>query len=471
MRGFRQINQELSQLKTFRALLDYLSLASLERVAFILLAVWGLTPVFVLLHGIGKPQGDLSIQLNNISQTRIFWYTILTQVGVLGCALGILFLVKSILKARAGGVSFKQYFQGHIVPILFFLLLLWSFFSFVLSDNHRVSFYGTLYRYDGFMTYLLYGGLFCCGYVLRNLRLFKVLLEIFTGASTFLACLFVINLPGINGFFSLNPDSAIFFNQNHYGYFLCLAILAAAFLFLLEQRSWLFLVFRILAFAVLVAALAFNGSFGPYLAVVVGLLASFIILCLVQRHRLQRIWLILAVFLSVSILVNLINQRLSADFWTLFGDTSEILNNGENAGSAGSGRWQLWTNGVRFITERPLFGYGPDNLGIQYAAVGIKIDRPHNELIQIAASLGLPALLFYLTALGILLVSFIRRLKQLPMLTIGLFCLLLAYMASAMVGNSMFYTTPFFMMFLGVFSGQMLPAGLGDTVSAIKPSL
>lgn len=470
MRGFRQVCQEIGQLKTIRALLDYLSLASLERFAFLLLSYWVLTPIIVLLSGIGKPQGDMSIQLNNMSQTRIFWYTILSQIGILGCALLILVLVKSILKARADDVGFKLYLIGHFTQIMFFLMLLWSFFSFIFSDNHRISFHGTLYRYDGFMTYLLYCGLFCCGYILRSRLLIKVLLEIYTGASTVLACLFVINLPGINGLFSLNKDSAIFFNQNHYGYFLCLAIMAAVLLLLLEQRNWLFLIFRIMVFAVLVAALLFNGSLGPYIAVVVGLLCSLALLHLMSKHQLKRIWLAPAVFIAVSVLLNLSNHRLGLDFMILFGDAKEILNNGENAGSAGSGRWQLWTNGLRFITERPFFGYGPDNLGAQYAAMGIKIDRPHNELIQIAASLGLPALLFYLTALGSLLISFIRRLKRLPVMMIGLFCMLAAYMVSAMVGNTMFYTTPFFMMFLGIFTGQMQTDDLGSSNSTLKPN-
>ena len=132
-----------------------------------------------------------------------------------------------------------------------------------------------------------------------------------------------------------------------------------------------------------------------------------------------------------------------------------IKNKSDKAASAGSGRWILWVKAAEFTAEKPLFGYGPDNLGERYAEEGIKIDRPHNEFLQISASLGIPALIFYLSGLASLYINFIRNRKQSTPFIIGLICTVTAYLVSSMFGNTMYYTTPFFMAILGITAGQI----------------
>jgi O-antigen ligase len=122
--------------------------------------------------------------------------------------------------------------------------------------------------------------------------------------------------------------------------------------------------------------------------------------------------------------------------------------------SAGTGRWILWMNGLKFISEKPVLGYGPDNLGKQYAKVKISTDRPHNELIQFAASLGIPAAIFYIIAIGSYFLVFLKLRKRASTLEIAILCAVIAYLASSMFGNTMYYTSPFFFMILGLSSGS-----------------
>ena len=133
----------------------------------------------------------------------------------------------------------------------------------------------------------------------------------------------------------------------------------------------------------------------------------------------------------------------------LFGINS-IINSDENAEFAGSGRWRLWVNGIKFVFEKPLFGYGPENLGYRYLMEDIKLDRPHNEIIQFAASLGVPAALFYIAALLIHFRNLFRYRKQASVLCIGLYSVVFTYFVSSMFGNTMFYTSPFYFMILGL---------------------
>ena len=99
------------------------------------------------------------------------------------------------------------------------------------------------------------------------------------------------------------------------------------------------------------------------------------------------------------------------------------------------------------IPDRPIFGYGPEGLTGDYAAA-VGVDRPHNELIQYAVFLGIPALLMYLSALITLFVRQWRNMKQLSGLTIVAAGVVVGYVTSSLFGNTMFNTVPYYWMML-----------------------
>ena len=138
------------------------------------------------------------------------------------------------------------------------------------------------------------------------------------------------------------------------------------------------------------------------------------------------------------------------NFFILFKDTTKIVSNDETAGQAGSSRWKLWVTALDFIKNRPIFGYGPDSLGKPYEELNIKIDRPHNEYLQFAASLGIPALIFYLSALFLVFKRAFKNRKNISTNTIIALCSVLAYLVSAFFGNTMFYTSPYFFILLAI---------------------
>jgi len=140
----------------------------------------------------------------------------------------------------------------------------------------------------------------------------------------------------------------------------------------------------------------------------------------------------------------------------LTNDVSKILIDSSNADQAGSNRWGLWRKGIIFALMKPWFGHGPENLRHLYQQYGpMNIDRPHNELIQIAASLGFPALLFYVSGLLIHMINFFKHWKYIDLLGIGIFISIATYLISSFLGNSMYYTTPFYFMLLGISYGLL----------------
>lgn len=279
------------------------------------------------------------------------------------------------------------------------LLLIWAILSTIFSDNFRLSLSGSMYRRDGLISYIAYAGLFTCGYLLNEKYYFQKVLKWFVWTSSFLALLMLLNIDYINQLFTFHPNSAVFYNINHFAYYLCMAIMSAMAMYMIETNPESKRKQFVLCFIVLVAALVKNKSFGPYLAVAAGLIFTLISISLYNRKYIKDIAKISIIFVITSFIMNIFYGVIGAEIINLFSGINDIIQEAETAAKAGSGRWEIWTHGLKFVAEKPIFGYGPENLGARYLAEGIAHDRPHNEFIQIAASLGIPALLFYLLAL------------------------------------------------------------------------
>jgi O-antigen ligase len=451
----KKVNREIGNIHTMRELAGYISDHTLEKLAFFFLLIWNLTPILVMLLNTTFKQGDMFTEMMNQSTRATFWLVFLKQAGFVGCIIGLIAFLKSIFKARSEKLSLPKYLAGHAFPFLLFSMLAWSTISCLLSDNLDLSFYGDAYRNEGLLVYYSYAGIFICSYQIRSAKLLQWLLNFFVAVSSFLSLLVLMNDQPLDEFLGLDPKAAVFNNANHFGYYLCMAVVISLILILKEERFKAALLPRFICFALLSAALLQNQSFGPYLAVIVGFICLAVFIFKFLRSRKRLLIVSLAIFILVSIIMNLYMHFFLSDLFTLLNDTENILSGSDAARSAGSGRWPLWANGLQFIIERPLFGYGPDNLGARYLAAGITIDRPHNELIQFAASLGLPALLAYLSAMVVLMVSFFRKKAFASIYSVGLFCAIAAYLFSSLLGNSMYYTTPFFMILLGLLGGLL----------------
>ena len=452
----KRVYEDIHKMERGSELINYIPIQLIEKVAALLMIIWILSPIIVMFLG------NIDQSLLGFKQVimSIYWYEILQTIGFLGCILNIIIFSKSVLKVKIEKTSMKQYLKSNFFTLFLFLMLFWSILSCLASDNIYLSVNGTEYRKEGIVAYFAYCGIFGCGYIIRSKQLIYRIFEFFTISATLLSILMLINSETINNMLGLTVDSAIFFNQNHFAYYLCMSIMCAVFLFEIEKKSTFKLIFRIIIFAILTAALVRNQSLGPYLAVVVGLLCSIILTIWIDKKLLKRILLAVAVFIIVTIVMNISDNHLYLDLSILGLDIFKIAKGtAQDKVHVGSDRWPLWINGLRFITERPLFGYGPDNLGEQYAKVNIVIDRPHNEFIQFAASLGIPALIFYIAALAMHFIVFLKQRKKVLVVQVGIVCAVITYLASSMFGNTMYYTSPFFFMMLGLSGGMQKVLG------------
>ena len=338
-------------------------------------------------------------------------------------------------------------------------MLIWSLIASLLADDLVLAFYGTSYRNDGFFTYCIYAAIYCCAQINSCENRREKVLQYFILAS-FPLCLVTI-LQYFNfsteifGIYYQEPllfnmkYAAVFYNTNHYGYYLTMIVAVSAGLYLKSGKT-LLQSFYLLAFILNTWCLVINNTFGCYLAV--------FFICIFAPALLYReskkcnktkslIPLLLFLLLTISS-----SQIVTNNFQALSSDVKNIATENSAAKNAGSKRWELWTNGLDMLKAKPIFGYGPENLKKEYLARDIDQDRPHNEYLQHALFLGIPALILYLAALYLLLTKWFLNLQNLEISTFVSGLAVIAYLCSAFFGNTMFYTTVYLFLLLGYIS-------------------
>lgn len=366
---------------------------------------------------------------------------------LLGALAGVLAMCRWWRNGRSLPRLDRAGLKARLLPVCLGLVLLWSFFSALLSCNRYISFFGTAYRQEGFVTYCFYAVLFAAGLMLSEKQV-RLVMEVLAATCALIGILTIAQQQEVELFFYLEETrNAMFHNNNHYGYYLGICLPACMGLALADRRLH---PLRLAEFWLICNAAAVNSVRGSFLGMAAAVAGWNLVVLCVRREKWKRLLVLDAVFVGTILWLNTGSELLDrmehlADELGTVDKTDQ-----EAVDDLGSGRGVHWRLGLQYATQRPLFGYGPDNLGFLYEMEERNLtDRPHNELIQIAASLGTPALIFYVTGLGSHLRSFLGCVKKLSLVQIALFASVGSYLVGSMVGNTMYYTTPYFYMILG----------------------
>lgn len=384
-------------------------------------------------------------------------YIYMKIVGIIGFILLLIEICKELHIKKD-----KKEYEKEILPITILgIFLIWTFICCVFSPKPEIAFFGTEYRKDGLISYLAYAGFLGCAFLIKSEKAKKILINYFVGVA--IANIIIVELYNREIATTIFANRSItrtcFFNLNHYGYYLLIATTVANFLFITEENKYKKIIY-ILAYAFLLYYLILNNTFGCYLALAFTLLIFFIYSLISKDKRIIACISIL-LFVAMSFMIQKTRNIAGDNIKNLAKDVENIVMLGNEkiedkekkqqaVNHAGSGRIQIWKHGIKFFAERPLFGYGPENLEVKYKEVGIQQDRPHNLIIQMLTTSGIIGFITYFTAIGIIL---IRALKSIDIENeihvISLACVI-AYLISAMFGNSMYYTSPYFFIFLGL---------------------
>lgn len=398
----------------------------------------------------------------NLIYTYVFgsqWYQALLMLGFLMALVSALVIARRLDSTDPRVLMTADRIRRNLLPAGLLLMLLWSFLSALLSGNWKICFLGDDYRQEGVLTYCLYAMVFLTALQLSEKHM-KWVAEVLCAACAVSGILVITGGKLIPGLFYLEQDlrAAMFHQYNHYGYFLAICFPVCFGLALQVRKAALPLSLpRLAEFWLICNAIAFNSVRGSFVAILVAL-AGWNLAVLTGHRSHWKELLVLDLVFALTILGLNTGSTLLERMDFLFREVEQVQQNLPTASDAevsaaidnlGTERVLLWRLGIQFALEKPIFGYGPDNLGHLYSAVRYNLpDRPHNELIQFAASLGFPALIFYVTAIGSHVAAFFRRFRKLNLFHLALFASAGCYLVSSMLGNTMYYTTPYYIMML-----------------------
>ncbi len=418
-----------------------------SKASFIILMAYCLSLPFTMLY--------MAFFRDNIQGFCILFIETLTQLLV------SLFLMHIFLHGKISEI--KDLFKFQIWDLLFLALLIWSGISTLLADDLELAIIGTGYRSEGFTMYITYASIYICCKLITKSTAPKTLISTYCISISLLSVMTLIQAnpniqsslgiigENLNGFvFSHMKYAAIYPNTNHYAYVLNMAILGLAGLYLISQGWKKYLYLTLFCFNIW--ALVLNNTFGCYLGSMFGLIFLVILFTIRNKQALKPSLLLVSLFIAISIATSVTNDGILFDnfintFWELFGKDKLIDND-----SAGSGRMGLWKQAFKYIAEKPIFGHGPEGLHYKYFEDGFDNDRPHNEYIQYAAFTGIPSLIFYLGALITILVYCLKNLKNISQEITVIGGIIFAYCVSAFFGNTMYNTSIYFFMFIGLLS-------------------
>jgi len=454
----KKVLNDIQNMKTIGELIDYIPKKHIQRIAFAILILWTCSPIFVMIYGSFArlyDDPDWLSKLNQMYKMTINWYRILLQLGLSGCLIGLLAFLKSLKNAKKDEFHAKTYIKERLIKFSLLSMLIWSFLSFLFSDNLALSLFGGEFKKEGFATFVAVAGIFSCAYIIKDEKYSKWIIEIFTAVTVLQSILMLINVDAINKQLGFSDNASVYLNINHFAYILCMAAMSALLLYENESKSKLRTFGRLLMFAIIIAALVRNRSLGPYLATLCAIISSIILAIWLNKSRLRKLIIALVVFFLVTFIMNLSDGHLYIDLKIFGFELFQLIEGSEDLSHIGSGRWELWGQGLQYMSERPILGCGPGLLSDLYFTESGNANRPHNEFIEYAATIGIPGVLFYISALFIYLKKIIKKRRELSSFSIGLLCIVIAYLVSSLFGVVIYNVSPYFFMFFGLSIGVL----------------
>ena len=416
-------------------------------VAFICVGFFILSPFLVGILCLIHHSIDYTIYTHPVIISNLIW-------PISGIAGGVAICIE--WKQRFRSIKNNcQWFYNNPACLCFVALVIWMIISTSVNGwNPYCQFGDSIHlRFETiFMQFGYFLIIFPNALIIKDEKKKRFLIRLHEGVSFFLAItayiLWKMQIDSL--FFIWTPSvTAIYSNINYYGYYLSVSIPLSAGMFVAESKQrWKW--FSMVTMIINTITLAYNNTMGAWVACTFAMLFLLITHGILEHKVNRQAVCITMVYLLCLIVTGAINGNLERNFVQLFGDIFGIATHSENSDHAGSGRWIIWKRGLTLIADNPLFGIGFEGVQARGLKEYAKNTRIHNEYLQYALFYGIPAGVFYLA--GVVGV-YLRGLKKRQHMTPAtLVCLTGAfgYLVSAFFGVTLFCTTPFLFIYLGM---------------------
>ena len=353
----------------------------------------------------------------------------------------------------------------NIFLLVYMVLLVLSIF---VAKYPAVALLGSKTRMDGVLTFFLYAN---CYFLARQAK----------GTSRFLfkaiaVSALLIAVLGIVQFFEVDPKwlrlyGSSFFglsfssmgNPNFLGTFLVLVLPVSLYVFIYQKAWWALLVYGVLFFNLL--ATHTRGSWiGAFFGVLMFMLVGLSLYKNKKELLKKYVLIVLVTGISFGSFVQTSHYDFGERFWSIFTGLQDVIEDNEDAKYAGSFRFYVWGKVGTLIMERPLLGWGVENMTfamrdhyyeeiVEDFGVFKNWDKAHNEFLNIAISSGIPSLLVYLTFLFLIIKKGIRKIRYSPV-HLMLFASIFGYLIQAQFNLQVIHVFYVWMAFLGLFSTE-----------------
>lgn len=413
------------------------------------------------------PLIELPIYYLSNSDWYINYYLLVDTIGELSILSFIFYIIYRLL------LSYKYLYKtlkGKRYLVYLSLLLIWIFFSCIFSKDYDLAFNGSEYRHEGFSCFLNYFVFFIIGMIISNknnkigsiiYKPKKIILTSYTIISSIISLMVIYQyiFPLKYRLVSSNL-SGVFFHFNHCGYYLAMAITLTSCLIVISKNKWM----KILLSAVLIlqsSAIIINDTFGGILAVFISLLLIIVLFSISQNKLKNDYFIPIFIFIFVCIILSSFGiGNIYGDLCSFLGDIKTIFfkmfnihipkGDKDNKSSTGIARIVLWKIALKNSINHPIFGYGLEQIKQIYEAKGLIQSKPANEYIYYLIATGFGGFLLYISFLSSILFDEFKKIKAMQKYCIACLIVSCCYMISAFFGNSTFYITPYFMIFLGL---------------------
>lgn len=350
------------------------------------------------------------------------------------------------------------------ILILIFAVL--TFISTMLSTYTSISIFGEQGRYEGLIMIYIYIIVYLCAKKYMSENSVKIFANVMFYISMIIGTLgitqlYVVNL-GTSPIFN-KGISGTFGNSNFFGSYISLVLPIAIAIFIIRANIKGFILSNVMFWNMIS-----SGTRSAWVAfAVVAILGLVYLITQKNKDYYKRTGILLVCFIVIFVLLfngfgfrkgtktttNLKISQIGREIKDAAktGDTSKM----------GSNRVEIWKMTLKLISKKPIFGCGTDNLkrGLLIYCTDDTMeflnrtnaiaDKAHNEYLQIAATLGVPALIVYLTFLGMILIPKLKLMfKNNAYLVIMLS--IISYLVQAFFNISTIGIAPLFWMMLGI---------------------
>ncbi|MCL6571837.1 MAG: O-antigen ligase family protein [Bacillus sp. (in: Bacteria)] len=342
------------------------------------------------------------------------------------------------------------------------------------SNWKYTSVYGMIDRKEGLISFFSYCSVFLFSYRQLDVKKLEKVIPGMVIVSAFVSIYGILQhysldfLPRNSAMRNYSGTYTFFDNPNFFGSYLVIVILLSVTMYLTatnKKLSSLYLLTTCLAFI----ALIFSNTRSGYVGVFCGLvfLTAFVIY---KRKYLWKRWATLLI--TLALLLTIINFTEKGHYFnrisSFFSDSYNIASN-QSTGHEGSNRYFIWKESLPLVKEYFWFGSGPDTFEFIFSATpderqkylgsaSAKVDKVHNEYLQIAITLGTPALLTYLLLLFAVVRKTFQAVKKVSekekLILFVLISTIIGYLIQAFFNISTVPVAPIFWAILGITLAQ-----------------